>query len=331
MRKLGERGAYPLLRLTFGGGVLYHRGVARTCAARSDLGARLHRRVRTGALRCVPLHRCSGEHRRRCRRGGRRARRRHRRGAHKGCPAARTALRGLGSTVTRCPGSCAGIRRLRSPQDAGMTLPEFEDFLYGSCLVDWEAEHRRISHYAKLFDGAEEVRIVGEGTDLRLSVAGRRADVDAGHREHAGRRGLPLPGGDVGATETIAFTEFPAQWGGRSAWHPPSLLGRPRRRCLRRERRGLLSRRSTQTTGPPDRRAGHRLQPRHRPLHAQRLLRREDQRHRPPRARLGFEYLGGTNTSAIHWDIVKDLRSSGRIELDGKIVQKDGVWIDSGR
>ena len=42
----------------------------------------------------------------------------------------------------------------------------------------------------------------------------------------------------------------------------------------------------------------------------------------------GFEYLGGTNTSAIHWDIVKDLRSGGRIELDGKIVQKNGVWID---
>ena len=42
----------------------------------------------------------------------------------------------------------------------------------------------------------------------------------------------------------------------------------------------------------------------------------------------GFEYLGGTNTSAIHWDIVKDLRSGGHIELDGKIVQKDGVWID---
>jgi aminopeptidase len=40
----------------------------------------------------------------------------------------------------------------------------------------------------------------------------------------------------------------------------------------------------------------------------------------------GFEYVGGTNESAIHWDIVKDLRSGGSIELDGKIVQKDGVW-----
>ena len=41
---------------------------------------------------------------------------------------------------------------------------------------------------------------------------------------------------------------------------------------------------------------------------------------------MGFEYLGGTNESAIHWDIVKDLRFGGGIELDGKIVQENGVW-----
>jgi aminopeptidase len=39
------------------------------------------------------------------------------------------------------------------------------------------------------------------------------------------------------------------------------------------------------------------------------------------------EFLGGANVSAIHWDIVKDLRSGGRIELDGKVVQENGVWV----
>ena len=29
----------------------------------------------------------------------------------------------------------------------------------------------------------------------------------------------------------------------------------------------------------------------------------------------------------IHWDIVKDLRAGGRIELDGEIVQEDGQWL----
>jgi leucyl aminopeptidase (aminopeptidase T) len=40
----------------------------------------------------------------------------------------------------------------------------------------------------------------------------------------------------------------------------------------------------------------------------------------------GFDYVGGTNDSAIHWDIVKDLRSGGSIELDGKTVQENGSW-----
>ena len=41
----------------------------------------------------------------------------------------------------------------------------------------------------------------------------------------------------------------------------------------------------------------------------------------------GFPFLGGENVSAIHWDIVKDLRTGGRIELDGQVVQRDGRWL----
>ena len=38
--------------------------------------------------------------------------------------------------------------------------------------------------------------------------------------------------------------------------------------------------------------------------------------------------VGGTNQSAIHWDLVKDLRLPGsRIELDGVVVQSEGAWL----
>ena len=37
--------------------------------------------------------------------------------------------------------------------------------------------------------------------------------------------------------------------------------------------------------------------------------------------------MGGTNESAIHWDIVKDMRVGGRIELDGRVVRESGRWI----
>ncbi len=39
-----------------------------------------------------------------------------------------------------------------------------------------------------------------------------------------------------------------------------------------------------------------------------------------------FPQLGGKNTSAVHWDMVKELRNGGRVELDGNVVQENGVW-----
>src|SRR4051794_20999638 len=65
-------------------------------------------------------------------------------------------------------------------QEAGMTLSEYEDFVFGAVLLDWDAEARRMQGIAARFDGATEVRIVGERTDLTLSLAGRRGAVDDG-------------------------------------------------------------------------------------------------------------------------------------------------------
>ncbi len=73
-------------------------------------------------------------------------------------------------------------------QDAGMATAEFADFLYGACLLDWDAERTRMQRYADRFDAADEVRIVGADTDLRLSIAGRKMLVDAA--------GANIPGGE---------------------------------------------------------------------------------------------------------------------------------------
>jgi aminopeptidase len=35
---------------------------------------------------------------------------------------------------------------------------------------------------------------------------------------------------------------------------------------------------------------------------------------------------GGRNKSAIHWDMIKDLRKGGAIYVDGKLFQKDGKF-----
>ena len=90
-----------------------------------------------------------------------------------------------------------------------MSLREFEDFLFGSVLLDWDAEGEKMRRIKERFDPAEEVRIVGHETDLRFSIAGREGEVDDGH--------MNMPGGEVfycpveDSTEgVVSFSEFPA-------------------------------------------------------------------------------------------------------------------------
>ena len=64
--------------------------------------------------------------------------------------------------------------------DAEMSLADFEDFYYRACLADdpdplgaWKRASEECHRLAEWIEGREEVRIVAEGTDLTLGVAGR--------------------------------------------------------------------------------------------------------------------------------------------------------------
>jgi aminopeptidase len=45
---------------------------------------------------------------------------------------------------------------------------------------------------------------------------------------------------------------------------------------------------------------------------------------------LGASYprTGGTNQSALHWDLVGDLRRGGRVEADGRVLSENGLFLD---
>jgi aminopeptidase len=204
MRQLAEKGAYPLLRLTFSGGLVYHRAWLRHApldVIAEPASIEVQTLQHCNAVLCVAAPENARD------------------GADVAPERMSTVQRAYQPATVRLsemdvPWVMAWYPTPALAQDANMTLPAFEDFLYRSCLLDWKAEHERISRYARLFDNAEEVRIVGDGTDLRISVAGRPSDVDAGTGN--------MPGGEVyvcaveTSTEgTISFTEFPAVWGGR--------------------------------------------------------------------------------------------------------------------
>lgn len=215
-------------------------------------------------------------------------------------------------------------------QDAGMSLREFEDLLLDACTVDWTSERKRLRRLADRFQAGSQVRIVGPGTDLTVSVAERAWEVDAGGTS------ANLPGGEFftspiedSAEGTIAFSEFPGVYEGRDVTDIK----------LRFEQGTVV-----------DATAATNEEFLHKQLGLDQGARRLGELGIGCNPRItrhmrntlfdekidgtihlalgqGLPQLGGVNESHIHWDLVKDLRHGGRIEIDDECVQLDGKWL----
>jgi aminopeptidase len=216
---------------------------------------------------------------------------------------------------------------LATAQEAGMTLYELEEFIFDAVLRDWDAEAERMRAIADVFDAASEVRLVGPGTDLTLSLDGRSGAVDDGH--------INMPGGEVfyspiedSAEGVIEFGEFPAVYLGHEVEGARLVFERGKivDASARSGENFLLQ---TLDTDDGSRRLGELgigCNP-----GIQRFMKNvafDEKIDGTIHLALGNSYTatGGTNGSAIHWDIVKDLRGDGEIHADGRLVQQNGRW-----
>ena len=212
-------------------------------------------------------------------------------------------------------------------QDAGMTLRTFEDFFYGTVLLDWDAEAKKMERIKERFDQAEDVRIVGEETDLRFSLAGRDGQVDDGR--------VNLPGGEVfyspveDSTEgVVTFSEYPA------VREPDVIEGVQLRYEGGRVVEASATANEEALIAALDRDEGARVlgefgigcNP-----GIQRYMKNtlfDEKMYGTIHLAFGagLPFIGGKNRSAMHWDMVKELRNGGRIECDGEVVQENGQW-----
>src|SRR5215210_7018521 len=210
---------------------------------------------------------------------------------------------------------------------AGMNLDAAISFFFDATLRDWEEESRRYRRIRDLFQTASRVRIVGRGTDLTFSTAGRTYAVGDGH--------INIPDGEVytapvddSAEGVIAF-EYPGIYGGRS------IDG------IRFEFRAgeVVAARAE---------SGDEF--------LQQILAIDDGARRIGEFGVGVNFgidrfvgdilfdekiggtihlalgrayaeCGGKNESSLHWDLVKDLRREGVIELDGRPVLENGHFL----
>jgi aminopeptidase len=212
-------------------------------------------------------------------------------------------------------------------QDAGMTLEQFEEFLYGAVLIDWPALEREMEKVAERVDGAKEVRIVGEDTDLSFSLEGRKGKVSAA--------GANMPSGEVfyspvedTANGVVTFSEYPAYYVGRDV-HGARLRfenGRAVEITARSEEEFFKSVLTSDDGASVLGEFGIGCNPGIQQHMRNTLFDEKIEGTIHLAMGNGFPFIGGKNESAVHWDMVKDLRRGGELYVDGELVQKDGAW-----
>jgi aminopeptidase len=215
--------------------------------------------------------------------------------------------------------------------DAEMSLAEFEDFYFRACLADdgeplsaWQRESEECRRLSELIQGHEEVHVTAPGTDLRLGIAGRKfIPCDGKHN---------MPDGEffTGPIEDSVTGEV--------TFHLPAMVGG-------REVSGVRLRFESGKVVDASADRGEEF--------LIKMLDTDDGSRRLGELGIGTNYgidrgtrdvlldekiggtvhlavgasypeTGGVNESAVHTDLVCDLRRGGRLEVDGEVFQENG-------
>ncbi len=220
-------------------------------------------------------------------------------------------------------------------QDAEMSLAEYEDFVYGAGLVDeddpvalWEAFSGRLMRVADFLAGVSELRIVADGTDLTLGVAGRTWIPARGHENFPDGEVYTAPI-ETSVEGTISFT-YPAVFQSREVQGV----------TLRFEDGEVVEASAArgqdfleQMIGMDDgaRRAGEFAFGLNDGITAfTRNILFDEKIGGTVHLALGTAYpeSGGLNRSGLHWDMICDLRTGSEVYADGELVYRDGRFVN---
>jgi len=220
-------------------------------------------------------------------------------------------------------------------QDADMSLPEYEDFVYGACHVrpdedpvaHWRNVSAELNTRARELETFSELRITGPDTDLRVNVEGRRWLAADGK--------LNMPDGEIFTSPVETETEGEIRFSFPAIFH-----GRGVEDVRLRFEGGRV-------VAAEAKRANDYLQS---------LLDLDDGARILGEVAFGLNYeidrftrdilfdekiggtvhlalgssfkkLGGENDSALHWDLICDLRADGEVYADGELVWKAGRFV----
>jgi aminopeptidase len=219
-------------------------------------------------------------------------------------------------------------------QDAEMSLSEYEDFVYGACMPDMDdpvGYWRRFAAWQqKIVDwlkGKERVHVIGPETDLRLSIASRVFVNGDGKRN--------MPSGEVftgpveDSVEGHVYFSYPAIHQEREVigvrlWFEG---GKVVKATADKNEEYLLQTLNTDEgaryvgefaigTNEGITRFTHQI------LFDEKI---NGSFHMALGA--GYPETGSKNQSAIHWDMICDLRDGGEIWVDDELLYKSGRFV----
>jgi aminopeptidase len=218
--------------------------------------------------------------------------------------------------------------------EAGMSLSEYEDFYYAACLATdgdpvtaWRRQSDQVNHLAEWIQGKDEVRIQAEGTDITLGIAGRTWIPCVGEHNMPDGEFFTGPVEDSVNGE-IAFS-FPASYGGRTVSGVRFRFedGKVVHASAEQGEEFLLEMLDTDEGA---RRLGELgIGTNFGIATGTKEILLDEKIGGTVHMAIGMSYpeSGGTNSSAVHWDMVCDLRKGGSITVDGEELQRDGKFL----
>jgi aminopeptidase len=210
---------------------------------------------------------------------------------------------------------------------AKMSLKNYADFCFGATNIDWQKHSKYQDQIVKLLKGTDKVRIVAKDTDLTLSIKNRPPIKCDGK--------MNMPDGEVffspiknSVNGTIRYT-FPGLYNKTEV--QDIKLTFKNGKVIKEEAKTNLKFLTTMLNTDPGARylgeLGIGTNPGIQKFSKDILF--DEKMAGTVHLALGQSYKEAVedNKSAIHWDMILDLRKGGELYVDDKLIQKNGKWI----
>lgn len=219
-------------------------------------------------------------------------------------------------------------------QDAGMSLEDYSAFVFSSLHLDeddpasfWEELSRRQAKLISILEKGKEIRILGRGTDLTLKIEGRKW-INADGREN-------MPDGEIytapleRSAQGYVLFSFPAIYQGREiegvrlVFEEGKVVKAEARRGEEYLRCVLDIDSGAEYIGELAFGTNDGIK-----IFTKDIL-FDEKMEGTFHIALGRAYpaTGGKNFSAVHWDLICDLREESEVRLDGEVIQRDAHWL----